>query len=413
MRVPTDVIGVHVGVHDGVDRSGVEAGGGEPLHERPVLVRPEGEGEVLEVAHARIHQHRACAGPDHEGLDPQRDVAVGVGVVGHHPRVRGHGRGGGRGEEELGRDVGDLVLDDAGDRRVTDPPLLGLRAHRGLMTPEPTDGRGTMPARAPPTNAPVPLRRRARRVRGGGRRRHRGADAGGCAAPDHAPQHPLRPDRRHDPCRSPCDAGGRAGDRRARHAVHARHGERLAVLSVAHDDPARPVRAQHRRRDERRHQRWLRGRVPLRRGAFDGRDLAAPGGLPHRAHRQVPERLPEHGLRVVPAARMDDVGDARRRQPVQRVRVPPRRERPVRGPRLHAGRLRDIGVPPSRPSLHRASRRVPIGPSSSTSRCTRRTVRRRRHRATSTGSGAARCRVHPRSTSPTSGTSPAGCGPSR
>ena len=78
-----------------------------------------------------------------------------------------------------------------------------------------------------------------------------------------------------------------------------------------------------------------------------------------------------------------------------------------------AGRLRDVRLPRVTPAGSSRRRRVPTGRSSSTSRCTRRTVRRRRRRRTSTGSAAGRCRSRRRSTSPTSATSPAGCGPSR
>ena len=63
---------------------------------------------------------------DDERLRAQPDVAVGVGPVGHEPRVALHVGLGRVGKEQPGRDV-DLVLDDARDRRRTHRPPLRRR----------------------------------------------------------------------------------------------------------------------------------------------------------------------------------------------------------------------------------------------------------------------------------------------
>ena len=117
--------------------------------------------------------------------------------------------------------------------------------------------------------------------------------------------------------------------------------------------PARAVRPQHRRGDERRHERRVRVGLPVRGRALHHRDVAAPRRIPHGSHRQVPQRLPEHRTGVLSPAGLDGVGDTGRRQPLQRVRLPTQRERAVRRPRLHAGRLRDHGLHASRTRVHR------------------------------------------------------------
>ena len=113
--------------------------------------------------------------------------------------------------------------------------------------------------------------------------------------------------------------------------------QRLAVLPVAHDDPARPVLAQHRGRDQRRHERRLRDRARERARASTVATWLHDAGLPHRAVRQVPQRLPEHGRAdtYVPPG-WDEWYSPAMRQPVRRVRLHAERERQARVPRPRA-----------------------------------------------------------------------------
>ena len=149
----------------------------------------------------------------------------------------------------------------------------------------------------------------------------------------------------------------RAAARRAGDDVLAGVRQRVAVLPVAHDDPARPVLAQHRRRDERRRERRLRDRVHEGRRELDDRDVAARRGLPHRTVRQVPQRLPERRRRHVRPAGLGRVREPDpRRQPVPRVRLQPQRERAHRALRLRA---RATTAPTSTATWRRTSSPAP------------------------------------------------------
>ena len=85
--IPSDVIGVEVGVDDRVNRAGAEPRAAEPVHEGPLLLIPEWQLGGLEIADARINEHGTTGVLDDEGLDPQGDIAVWVGVVIQHPRM--------------------------------------------------------------------------------------------------------------------------------------------------------------------------------------------------------------------------------------------------------------------------------------------------------------------------------------
>jgi hypothetical protein len=125
------VVEVEVGVDHEVDRVGVEPGGPEPLHERPRLVVPEGEGAGAPVAHAGVDDDGEVPGLDHERLHPQAEPALVVGGAGRQPAValdEGLVRGG---EEQRRRDPVGLRLDHAGDTHPTQVPPLGrLVRHR-------------------------------------------------------------------------------------------------------------------------------------------------------------------------------------------------------------------------------------------------------------------------------------------
>ena len=81
--------------------------------------------------------------------------------------------------------------------------------------------------------------------------------------------------------------------------------EQLAVLPVARHDAARAVRTQHRRLVQRWQQRRLRACVHRGDRAGHRRHAAQRVGLSHRARRQVPQRLSEHGRSDVPATGLD------------------------------------------------------------------------------------------------------------
>ena len=107
---------------------------------------------------------------------------------------------------------------------------------------------------------------------------------------------------------------------------------RLAVLPVARVDPARPVRAQPRRPDERAAQRRVRA---LARSSDDDTSTVATwlhdAGLPHRAVRQVPQRLPATPSRrtYVPPG-WDDWASPTAGNAVRRVQLHAQRERHAR-----------------------------------------------------------------------------------
>ena len=240
-----------------------------------------------------------------------------------------------------------------------------------------------MPARAPPPSFLVlPARGRSRRRAGDGGRRGRGAGPARVrSAATDATQHPVRADRRHDPRRSARDARASSGRSARRACVHARDGQRLVVLPVAHHHPARASTPTTRRRDQRRDQRRLRGGVPLRRRAVD----ASRPGCTASGYRT--------GLIGKYLNGFPNTASESYRPPGWTTWVTPVAGNPYNeyGYRLDVnGRFVDHGftaadygttrVPAPRPPLHRRGRRVRTARSSSTSRSTRRTVRPRRRR---------------------------------
>lgn len=127
--VPAHVVQMEVGVHNEVDGGRVEPRLGEALQERPVLVVPERHLPGFAVADAGIDHHGAVTRLDHEGLDPQTDAALAVGVPGDQPSVAPDPLFGGCGEEEGRWDVVSLGLHDAGDARAARLPAPGSFCH--------------------------------------------------------------------------------------------------------------------------------------------------------------------------------------------------------------------------------------------------------------------------------------------
>ena len=375
-----------------VDRVRREAGVGEPLHERPLLVRPEREREVLEVADARVDEDGARADLDHERLHPQRDVAVGVGVVGQRPRggaataaavAAGKKNSGGMWAISSSTT---LVIVASPTRHCWvsvlivalfyGPTVRGLAAPAGAPDAKPTDGRGTMPGRVPPAD---PRRSAGALV---GRAARRGARAPApVAAPDDAPRAPARTARPNilfvltdDMTRADLHAmpGVERIDRRARDArsrgrwsacrCAARRARRSCAASTrttpASRRTAAPTAASRRRTGSASSGRRSRPgctRAGYRTGLI-GKYL---NGFPNTAPESY--RPPgwtdwvtpvagnpynEYGYRLNVNGHFVDHG-------------------------FTAGRLRHDRLPPPRPPVHRRARRARTARSSSTSRCTR------------------------------------------
>ena len=153
-------------------------------------------------------------------------------------------------------------------------------------------------------------------------------------------EHPVHPRGRPQQRRDGRDAERPQAAGPARHVVLELARQRVALLPVAYDHPARPVRAQHRRADERRRQRGLRDRPPQGGRELDDRDVAPGRGLPHRAVRQVPQRLSQHRPDLVRAAGLERVVLADQRLSLQRVLLHGERQRGVRAVRSRARPVR-------------------------------------------------------------------------
>ena len=163
-----------------------------------------------------------------------------------------------------------------------------------------------------------------------------------------------------------------------------------AFVSVSLCCPSRttilrgPVLAQHRSRDERRRERRVRDRARERRRALDDRDVAPRRRLPHRALRQVPQRLSERRERHVRPARAgtSSTSPTRGGNPYREYDYNLNQNGRRRPLRRRAARLRHRRVQPPGVGLHHPSGARAASRSSRTSRCTRRTSPRPRRRAT-------------------------------
>ena len=116
--------------------SGVNARFGEALGGGQLLVRPEGEYAVLDVADTRIDERDVSGLLDQECLDTERDGAVGGREPFAQPLGVAHCAGRHAREEQLGGNAQRLLLDDGGDGRMADSPALGhARRYARARTP--------------------------------------------------------------------------------------------------------------------------------------------------------------------------------------------------------------------------------------------------------------------------------------
>ena len=126
-RVPAHVIHVQVRADHRVDALGREAERVKIFQEGPLAPVPGGDGALLVVSHAGVHQDAAVAALDDERVDAGQREPV-LRDVGAQPRDLGELAGGGVGQDEA--DVRRLQLLQAGDPDVADLPLKCFR-HAG------------------------------------------------------------------------------------------------------------------------------------------------------------------------------------------------------------------------------------------------------------------------------------------